>query len=143
MKIPAKVRYAIKAAVELAIRRSGGNQVRLSELARAQRIPKNFLLQLLIRLKNAGIVASTRGVAGGYTLARDPARITLADIVRAIDEGILETSRAGSPARGGDLDRILGRLWKKINESITQHLEAVTLEQLADQAAKDPISYTI
>ncbi|MGE5279477.1 MAG: RrF2 family transcriptional regulator [Deltaproteobacteria bacterium] len=143
MKLSAKVKYAIKAVTELAVRRSLGEQVRLSDLAKAQRIPKNFLLQLLLRLKNAGIVASTRGVAGGYALALAPERITLADVVRAIDEDVLEFSLPAGSARQGELDRILGRLWKDINESIAEKLGSVTLDLLAAQVSREPISYTI
>jgi len=143
MKLPAKVRYAIKAVTELAIRQQEGGVVRLSDLAQAQRIPKNYLLQLLIRLKNAGIVVSTRGVSGGYALAVHPAQVSLAVIVRAIDGGILESPKAPGQVKATEPDRIVARLWKDINESVSDRLEGVTLERLVAQVSADPISYTI
>src|SRR5580692_881061 len=87
----AKAEYACIAMLELAVRRSEPNPVRLKAIADMHGIPKRFLVQILLQLKAAGLVASTRGASGGYHLGRDPQNITLADIIAVVD-------RSESPA---------------------------------------------
>ena len=89
MKLPAKVYYGCKAVLELALRYDNRQPVRLATISGQQNIPTNFLVQLLIRLKNAGLVESTRGASGGYTLAKPPGEISLADVFKAVDDNIL------------------------------------------------------
>ena len=85
MNVSAKTEYACIAVLELA---SHGSRkpVRIRDIAEANGIPARFLVQILLQLKGAGIVASTRGAAGGYQLARDPSEITLAEVM-AVSEG--------------------------------------------------------
>jgi Rrf2 family protein len=83
MRVSAKADYAIRAAVELAA--AGEGPTKGDRIAQAQEIPVNFLENILVDLRNAGIVASRRGADGGYWLARPAAEITLADIIRAVD----------------------------------------------------------
>src|SRR5947209_4513809 len=80
-----KAEYACIAMLELAVRRSDPNPVRLKAIADMHNIPKRFLVQILLQLKAAGLVASTRGASGGYHLGRQPEVITLGDIIAVID----------------------------------------------------------
>ena len=84
MKLSNTVSYALQAVVRLADT-FGGAPVPCSELAAAGRMPDRFLLQILRTLAAHEILVSTRGVFGGYTLARPPEEITLLDIIEAID----------------------------------------------------------
>jgi Rrf2 family protein len=84
MRIPAKTDYALRAATELAAA-PGGAPVKAERIAAAQGIPLRFLENILTELRHAGIVESRRGAEGGYLLARPPAEIALADVVRAVD----------------------------------------------------------
>src|SRR5438105_3722940 len=94
MRTTAKADYAVRAAIELAA--SGDGPVKAEALAEAQGIPLNFLENILLDLRRAGVVESRRGAAGGYLLARPADRISLADVIRAV-EGPLANVRGMSP----------------------------------------------
>src|SRR5262245_53869426 len=81
----AKAEYACIAMLELAAQYGDPQPVRLKNIADAHEIPQRFLVQILLQLKGAGLVISTRGASGGYLLARAPDQISLADVVRVID----------------------------------------------------------
>ena len=84
MKLSRKTEYALRALIELAMHADQGN-LRAQELARREKIPVKFLEQILLTLKNAGILQSRRGAGGGYMLNRPAARITLGEVVRSIE----------------------------------------------------------
>jgi Rrf2 family protein len=94
MRLSAKADYALRASLELAA--AGDGHVKAEALARAQSIPLRFLEQILLDLKHAGLVASQRGAEGGYWLAKPPAEISLADVIRAV-EGPLANVRGVRP----------------------------------------------
>ena len=141
MKLPAKVLYACRAALELALRYKGERPVRIGQIAKAQDIPKNFLLQLMMRLKGAGIVQSARGMNGGYFLARQPGQITLGEVVRAVDGEIFAR---GKRTRAGDSTGfVLLQIWDKANGAAAQLLEDETLEDVLRRCKREPINYQI
>lgn len=82
--ISQKAKYALRALVSLA-RLRGGQTMVISEISREQAIPKKFLEQILLELKRAGFVASTRGRMGGYMLLRPPEHIMYGEVLRLID----------------------------------------------------------
>jgi Rrf2 family protein len=84
--ITQKLKYALKALLVLAdARTAGAPALRIEEVARRAGVPKRFLEHILLELRNAGVVASVRGRAGGYTLAKDPAAVTVSELLRLID----------------------------------------------------------
>ena len=85
MLFSAKAEYACLAMLELAARYGDPRPVRLADIADKHGIPQRFLVQILLDLKRAGLVDSTRGAAGGYALARNPDEISLYDILKVID----------------------------------------------------------
>jgi Rrf2 family cysteine metabolism transcriptional repressor len=85
MLFSAKAEYACVAMLELASRYGDPRPARLAEIANKHGIPDRFLVQILLDLKRAGLVESTRGAAGGYTLARSPEEVTLLDILKVVD----------------------------------------------------------
>ena len=93
--VSAKTNYAVRAAVELATAEEG-DLVKGEQVAEAQAIPIKFLENILVDLRQAGIVNSRRGPEGGYWLARPAAEVTVADVMRAA-EGPLASVRGGSP----------------------------------------------
>jgi Rrf2 family protein len=84
VRISAKVDYAVRAMAQLAADESG-EPVKADHLAREQGIPPKFLLAILHELKGARLVRSQRGLSGGFVLGGPPDRITVADIIRALD----------------------------------------------------------
>ena len=84
MKLSKKGEYALRALIDLSMNADTG-VVQAHDLARKENIPGKFLEQILLTLKNAGLLQSRRGVGGGYSLARPPDRITLGEVIRLID----------------------------------------------------------
>ena len=84
MRLSRESEYACLALIDLAAH-YGAGPVKIRQTAERQAIPREFLVQILLRLKNAGYVKSTRGAAGGYMLAKEPKDISVAEIVRLID----------------------------------------------------------
>ena len=130
MRVSAKADYAIRAAVELAA--AGEGPVKGDRIAKAQRIPSNFLENILADLRNAGIVGSRRGAEGGYWLARPAERVSLADVIRAVD-GPLANVRG---VRSDQLEyegsaKALEQVWIAVRASLRSVLEQVSLAEVA------------
>jgi Rrf2 family protein len=85
MRFSAKTEYACLAVVELARAYEAGEPVRIRTIAAEHGIPSRFLVQILLQLKGAGLVASVRGAAGGYQLLKPPEEITLAEVMSVVD----------------------------------------------------------
>jgi Rrf2 family protein len=131
VRISAKADYAVRAVAELA---SAGDSrpIRSEVIARAQGIPLKFLLNILTELRHARIVQSHRGAEGGYTLARKPDQITLAEVIRAV-EGPLANVHESRPE---DLEypgpaQALREVWIAVRASLRAVLERVTVADLA------------
>ena len=130
VRTTAKADYAVRAAIELAA--AGDGPVKADSIAGAQSIPLNFLENILLDLRRAGIVDSKRGAAGGYTLARSAEEISIADVIRAV-EGPLANVRGMSPEAleyEGSAER-LRDVWIALRASVRSVLEAVTLADVA------------
>jgi Rrf2 family protein len=128
VRITAKADYAVRAALELA---GSDGAVKGDALARAQGIPLKFLENILIDLRHSGLVRSQRGPEGGYWLAKPPAEISVADVIRAV-EGPLASVRGESPE---ELDYIgaaeqLQQVWVALRGNIRGVLETVTLDDI-------------
>lgn len=143
MKLPAKIEYAYKAVLELSLRYDGDSPIQINTICEAQGIPKKFLVQLLLRLKNANIVNSSRGVAGGYYLTRPPSRISLADIFRAIDDTIIGSPKKAKSSKISDADRLISNILEDASRETVARLEGVTFDKLVSQLKKEQITYYI
>lgn len=132
MRISAKADYAIRAMTELAAAPEQGKPVKGERVATAQEIPLKFLENILLDLRHAGLVASQRGVEGGYWLARPAAEITLADVIRGV-EGPLASVRGQRPGQiryqGSAVP--LEEVWLALRAALRSVLEGVTLADLA------------
>ena len=133
MRLSARVDYALRAAIELA---DAGAQERVpvtaEQLATAQQIPSKFLENILVQLRRAGLVRSQRGPVGGHWLARPPAEVSLADVIRAV-EGPRANIRGELPE---NVDyqgpaRSLQQVWIALRAAERGILEAVTLADVA------------
>jgi Rrf2 family protein len=82
VRISRKAEYALRALVALA---RHGRPLQIGELSRVENIPVKFLEQILLTLRNDGLLASKRGVGGGYTLRQPAGKIPVGDVVRALD----------------------------------------------------------
>lgn len=84
MRLSKKSEYALRALIELT-NQYGRSLLQRQDIARRQNIPIEFLEQILLRLRNAGLLSSRRGVSGGYSLVKPPERITLGQVIRILD----------------------------------------------------------
>ncbi|MCX5750915.1 MAG: Rrf2 family transcriptional regulator [Candidatus Saganbacteria bacterium] len=84
MKFSVKVQYGLQAMIELASN-YGSGQVQIADIAKEQKVPIRYLEQLLLILKREGLIASTRGKEGGYTLIKHPGDVTILEIVETLD----------------------------------------------------------
>ncbi len=136
MRLSTRGRYAVMAMVELAAReRQAGvrRQVSLADIAQAQLLSLAYLEQLFGPLRRAGLVASTRGPGGGYSLAREAARISIAEIVDAVDEPIHTTRcESGGPGCLAGERCLTHDLWSELGTQIRLFLEAATLADVID-----------
>jgi len=126
LKISQKLEYAMRAMIELSLRRDEGVLVPAREIAEAQQIPPRFLEQQLGALHKAGLVESFRGAGGGCRLAKDPAEVRVADIADAIegqlfpmfclepsDHTCFADSRCGLQGFWGDVARAIQRVFEE------------------------------
>ncbi len=131
MRISAKTDYAVRAAVELAAV-TDENPLKSERIAQAQGIPLRFLENILVQLRQGGIVVSRRGAEGGYRLAQPAQEITVADVIRAIDGPLAAVSgeRPEKLAFEGTAAP-LRDVWVAVRASLRDVLEHVTLADLA------------
>ncbi len=131
MELNTKGRYAVTAMADLAKFGAGG-AVPLSAIAEREHLSLAYLEQLFAKLRRAGLVQSERGRAGGYRLGRPADKISVAEIMRAVDEGVRMTRCAGedaAPCIPGNRCLTHG-LWDALGEQIAWFLESVTLEEV-------------
>ena len=130
MKISTKGRYAITAMMELALRHRQG-PVTLAEISAEQAISVSYLEQLFAQLRKHGLVTGLRGPGGGYRLKRPASEISIADILRAVDESIASAAREEDEvyvARGEAL-----RNWDRLSRRIYNYLDNISLAEAVDQ----------
>ncbi len=135
MRLSTKGRFAVTAMIDLALSQRSG-PVPLSAIAQRQQISLSYLEQMFSKLRQAGLVESTRGPGGGYTLGMRGDSITVADIIVAI-EG------SGSDAAGEVNDGVLVNhdmtqaLWDSLSSRLVEYMQSITLSSLtAEQLAK-------
>ena len=132
MQFSAKAEYACLAMLELAVRHGDPRPVRLADVADKHAIPSRFLVQILLQLKNAGLVASTRGAAGGYQLARPPADISLADVLGVMDRADRPESKPKTRPEMSQLAAALHGVWDQIAAARGRILRTTTLAELVE-----------
>jgi Rrf2 family protein len=128
VRVTAKAEYACLALIALTQRQHEKRPVHVSEIAQGQGIPVSTLTQVLLKLKGAGLVRSTRGSAGGYLLARPPEEIPLGEVLRAIDGDNGVSRQLPGPSA-----RVLASVWDQIQESERRVLEETSIAALAEQ----------
>ncbi len=134
MRISSKGEYGLRALFDLA-QHVGEGPIQSEEIAVRQGIPVNYLNQLLITLRRAGIIDSLRGPLGGHLLAHPPAAITLCDIVTALEGPILPTE-AGRDQRtptAPEDSALIEETWAQVRAQVEHFLAAITLDDLCER----------
>jgi Rrf2 family iron-sulfur cluster assembly transcriptional regulator len=127
MKLGTKGRYAVMAMTDLAIN-SGGKPVALAGIAERQEISLSYLEQLFGKLRRSSLVKSVRGPGGGYVLARDDGDICVSEIVKAVDEPMIEIGCFSDTSRC-----LTHELWEELGNQIHRYLTSVSLADVINK----------
>ena len=138
MKISYKDDYALKVILDLA-RHYPDEIVRIEELSQRQDIPKKFLEQILLSLKNGGFVQSKRGPKGGYHLARNPKEIFLGEVVRYMSGSVYPIACI-DPVVKHHCDFkprcVFAPIWRKVGDQISEVIDPISFANLVEQESK-------
>ncbi|MBC8163023.1 MAG: Rrf2 family transcriptional regulator [Roseiflexaceae bacterium] len=130
MRISSKSEYGLRALFDLA-QHYGMGPIQSREIHERQGVDENYLNQILILLRKAGLIESLRGPQGGHRLARAPEKITILEALTALEGPLLPPEAAITSANGDLVDReIIREVWSELRAAVQLHLGATTLEDL-------------
>jgi Rrf2 family protein len=139
VKLSIKSDYAARAVLWLAQHYPQGVARTVEEMASAQGIPPNYLVQILIELKSAQIVKSQRGKEGGYLLARPPGQISFGDVLRCIHGEIFDSPALNSPQTPPELHQA----WQQLSRTVNQTADKINFQQMVDASLEKGRMYYI
>lgn len=131
MRMSTKGRFAVNAMIDLALREASG-PVALATISARQQVSLSYLEQLFSRLRRQGLVESTRGPGGGYTLGRKAEDISVADIMMSVDDPMDGTAADDDLADRGAANPSR-ELWRSLNKVMLDHLATITLRSLVEE----------
>jgi Rrf2 family protein len=133
MKFSAKEQYGLRAMVELA-HRYGEGPISLSTVAQSQAISLAYLEQVVVPLRVAGLLGSTRGASGGYALTRNPDSVTVGDVLRALEGTLVSfacvSDGSNAPCKRGEGACAARLVWERVQDRLSEALDATTLADL-------------
>ena len=132
MRLTTKGRYAVTAMLDLAIHHGSGPTA-LADIAQRQGISLSYLEQLFSRLRKRSLVSSVRGPGGGYNLARNAAKIHIAEVISAVDENVDTTRCGGAQNCQNDGPCLTHDLWQDLSSRIYDYLDRISLQDLVDR----------
>lgn len=134
MRVSTRARYGVRVMLELALN-YGNGPLRVSEIARRQGLSAKYIEQLIASLKGAGLVNAVRGVHGGYTLARPPAKISVLEVFERLEGGLSQLECRNCPGLcSRDKACVARDVWAKLRRAASGALEAVNLEEMSATA---------
>ena len=139
MRLTTKGRFAVTAMLDLALNGTHG-PVTLSGISERQKISLSYLEQLFGKLRRRALVESVRGPGGGYHLAREAADISVADIIKAVEEPLDSTQCSGREDCLGDRKCMTHELWEELNQTVFGFLDGVKLSSLVHKQKTRPVT---
>ena len=140
MRITTRGKVAVSAMTDLALHQRM-KPVSLTTISQRQGTSLSYLEQLFSALRRAGLVESTRGPGGGYTLARKPEQIAVAEIILAVENMEVDDYQPLTPPQVAQLKAMTGELWVSFNARVLDYLRSVSLRDLMTQAqAQDVVA---
>ena len=138
MRLTTKSRYGVRAIFDIAYN-SAGIPVKIKDISKRQEIPPRYLEQIFHKLKQSKIVKSVRGPGGGYVLTRDPNKITVGDIIRAIKEQIypvfcVANKNEYNKSCSRTEQCVTRQIWNEAGEKITEYFNSITIGDLCKRA---------
>lgn len=129
MRISARCDYACKALLELALHWPNKEPLQIHAISEKQGIPMRYLVQILIQLKQMGLVNSVRGKEGGYNLIQLPSKISIGKVMRQIQGPLLPV--ANSSKKNGS---VFATIWTEVEGAMAKVLDKVTFEDVCNKA---------
>jgi Rrf2 family transcriptional regulator, iron-sulfur cluster assembly transcription factor len=137
VKINTTIQNGVKALCDIAYY-STGTPVQLGVISERQGISPRYLEQIFLKLKQGGLVKSVRGPAGGYFLARRPEKITVDDIITAIEGKRIQLAHYNGDRRGKEpsalLEKCVSDIWGEASKTLNDYFDSVTLNQICEEA---------
>ena len=138
MKITTQIEYGLRCILYIA-RCNREKPVSVSEMARNEDLPSDYVEQLLLKLRKGGLINSRRGLLGAYTLARTADKISVKDVVQALEEPIFEvvcSKVKDGKVRCNHMDECSVRpIWVRLYDAVNNVLQQATLEMLLQDEA--------
>ena len=129
MRLSTKSRYAVTSMLDL-VMHSDSAPVSLAEISERQGISLSYLEQLFAKMRRNNLVVSTRGPGGGYRLNGEPADISIADIITAVDEKLEVTNKDALPGASNYEPCLTEQLWEELSDEINRYLTGISLADL-------------
>ena len=140
MRISTRVEYGMLALADIALYAENGASVSAPDIAERQNISQKYLEQILTQLKQAGLIRAQKGLRGGYALSREADKISIAEILNALDNSILEELSISEGENGRSLRNAVNTcLWERMNGLLTDFAKNKTLSEFI-QECRDRIS---
>ncbi|MBR1739782.1 MAG: Rrf2 family transcriptional regulator [Ruminococcus sp.] len=134
MKISTRVEFGILALVDIAIYSEDGSTVPSADISQRQNISQKYLEQILSILKNSGLVRGQKGSRGGYILSRPSDKITLCDVLNALDNNILADTYEDDETESNELrNSVNSCVWDKLNCYMREFTTRMTLSEIIDE----------
>ena len=139
MRLTTKGRYAVTAMLDVALHESFG-PVNLMDISKRQGISLPYLEQLFLRMRKEGLITSSRGPGGGYRLRQSRSDISVADVIRAVDEQVDATRCGGHKNCQADERCLTHDLWEDLSLQITNFLSDISLSDLVQRRSVKQVS---
>ncbi len=143
MRVTTWTEYSLIIALHLARRKTSGEPTAARELSESERLPADYVEQILLRLRRAGLVESVRGARGGYRLARPPERITVRDVMAACEHQTFELNCTSHPVDAERCDPSstcsIRPVFHALQHRVDQFLSGITLADLLRERPAEPV----
>lgn len=139
MRISSKGRYAVAAMITMSLEQNGTDPITILSISEKLGISKIYLEQVFSLLKKAGLVNSIKGAQGGYKLAERPEKISVGEILQAVEQGLFEKTESSASGAGEGAaveDAMEALIWNPLDQSVAALLRQIPLSQLSEEVNK-------
>ena len=139
MNLTTKGKYAVTAALDLAINENDTSFSKIADVAKRQSIPSSYLEQIFNNLRKAHILTASRGPKGGFKLSRSSEDIMIGEIITAVEKRMDATQCSGEGNCNAGSKCVAHNLWTELNENINSFLMKKSLRDVLNSRTDDPL----
>mgnify|MGYP003888445617 CR=1 FL=1 len=146
MRINLRTTYAIYIIVDIITNQSGDKLIRAKDIAQRQLIPMKYVMQILLSLKNNGVLESFRGRQGGYKLAVETNKLSMAEIVRIMDPITIDNTMPNKSCKYTETTITINKIWMEVKNKILRELQEATFDKICSYIKtqeKNVLNYSI